>query len=84
MDPLTIGAVLVAIAGGAGEALGSQLWTGLSALVRRPFRRVAADAKRLDDFIGAEGEPFHSGIVDGELWRCQAIRTLRFHVSALC
>ena len=42
MDPVTIGAVLAAIAGGAGGALGSQLWTGLSALVRRPFRRAHA------------------------------------------
>ncbi len=38
MDPLTIGATLAAIAGGVGGALGSQLWTGVSALVRRPFR----------------------------------------------
>jgi hypothetical protein len=38
MDPVTIGAVLAAIAGGAGGALGSQLWAGLGALVRRPFR----------------------------------------------
>ena len=42
MDPVTIGAVLAAIAGGAGGALGSQLWAGLSALVRRPFRRAHA------------------------------------------
>jgi hypothetical protein len=40
MDPVTIGAVLAAIAWGAGGALGSQLWAGLSALVRRPFRRA--------------------------------------------
>ena len=40
MDPVTIGAVLAAIAGGAGGALGSQLWAGVSALVRRPFRRA--------------------------------------------
>lgn len=44
MDPVTIGAVLAAIAGGAGGALGSQLWTGLSALVRLPFRRAHASA----------------------------------------
>ena len=40
MDPMTIGAVLAAIAGGAGGALGSQVWAGLSALVRRPFHRA--------------------------------------------
>jgi hypothetical protein len=39
MDPVTLGAVLAAIAGGAGGALGSQLWAGVSGLVRRPFRR---------------------------------------------
>jgi len=42
MDPVTIGAVLAAIAGGAGGALGSQLWAGISALVRRPFRYAHA------------------------------------------
>ena len=42
MDPVTIGAVLAAIAGGAGGALGGQVWAGVSALVRRPFRRVHA------------------------------------------
>jgi hypothetical protein len=42
MDPVTTGAVLAAIASGAGGALGSQLWAGLSALVRRPFRRAHA------------------------------------------
>jgi hypothetical protein len=42
MDPVTIGAVLAAIVGGAGGALGTQLWSGVSALVRRPFRRAHA------------------------------------------
>lgn len=42
MDPVTIGAVLAAIVGGAGGALGAQLWSGVSALVRRPFRRAHA------------------------------------------
>jgi hypothetical protein len=42
VDPVTIGAVLAAIAGGAGGALGSQLWAGVSGLVRRPFRRAHA------------------------------------------
>ena len=40
MDPVTVGAVLAAIAGGAGGALGTQLWAGVSALVRRPFHRA--------------------------------------------
>ena len=42
MDPVTIGAVLAAVAGGAGGALGSQVWAGVSALVRIPFRRAHA------------------------------------------
>jgi hypothetical protein len=45
MDPVTIGAVLAAIAGGAGGALGSQLWAGVSALVRRPFHRAHASGE---------------------------------------
>ena len=39
MDPVTISAVLGAVAGGAGGSLGSQLWTGLVALIRRPLQR---------------------------------------------
>lgn len=39
MDPVTLGALLAAVAGGAGEALGSEVWDGLGELVRRPFRR---------------------------------------------
>jgi hypothetical protein len=42
IDPVTIGAVLAAIVGGAGGALGSQLWAAVSALVRRPFHRSNA------------------------------------------
>jgi hypothetical protein len=38
MDPVTIGAVLAAVVGGAGGALGAQAWAGVSGLVRRPFR----------------------------------------------
>ncbi|MFD0271364.1 hypothetical protein ACFVGY_33060 [Streptomyces sp. NPDC127106] len=38
MDPISV-AVLVALAGGAGGEVGKQAWAGLSALVRRPFRR---------------------------------------------
>ncbi len=42
MDPVTIGAVLAAVAGGAGGALGSQVWEGACRLVRRPFHRAKA------------------------------------------
>lgn len=39
MDPVTVGAVLLAILSGAGEGLGGKLWDGMIALVRRPFRK---------------------------------------------
>jgi hypothetical protein len=42
MDPVTIGAVLAAVASGAGGALGGQVWAGVSALIRRPFRHGKA------------------------------------------
>jgi hypothetical protein len=38
MDPVTVGAVLLAILTGVGEAAGSRLWAGVVALVRRPLR----------------------------------------------
>jgi hypothetical protein len=41
MDPVTIGAVLLAVITGASEALGGQLWAGMVSLVRRPLRRQA-------------------------------------------
>ena len=42
MDPVTIGAVLLAIVGGAGSQLGTQLWDGLVSVIRRPFHRKGA------------------------------------------
>lgn len=36
MDPVTVGAVLLALVTGASEALGGQLWAGVVSLVRRP------------------------------------------------
>lgn len=39
VDPVTVGAVLAAIVGGAGGGLGGALWSGVVSLVRRPFRR---------------------------------------------
>ncbi|WP_413756320.1 hypothetical protein [Streptomyces sp. MMBL 11-3] len=38
MDPVSLG-LLAALAGGAGGELGREAWAGLTALVRRPFRR---------------------------------------------
>jgi hypothetical protein len=42
MDPVTIGAVLLAVITGTSEALGGQLWAGVVSLVRRPLRHRAA------------------------------------------
>ncbi|MFI5615936.1 hypothetical protein [Streptomyces sp. NPDC051567] len=41
MDPITA-AALAALAGGVGGEFGRQTWHGLTALVRRPFRRGGA------------------------------------------
>ncbi|MFJ6892510.1 hypothetical protein [Streptomyces hokutonensis] len=38
MDPVSVG-LLASLAGGAGGEVGRQVWTGLTALVRRPFHR---------------------------------------------
>lgn len=45
MDPVTIGAVVLAITSGVAGEAGIKLWDGLTALVRRPFRghSVSAD-----------------------------------------
>jgi hypothetical protein len=37
MDPVAVGAVLLAVATGVSEALGGQLWAGVVSLVRRSF-----------------------------------------------
>jgi hypothetical protein len=42
MDPVTIGAVLLAIVSGVGGKLGEQLWEGVVSLVRHSFRRRTA------------------------------------------
>jgi hypothetical protein len=42
MDPITIGAVLLAVLSGAAGEAGSKLWDGVVALVRRPFRQADA------------------------------------------
>jgi hypothetical protein len=42
MDPITVGAVLLAVMTGMSEALGGQLWAGVVSLVRRPLRRKTA------------------------------------------
>jgi hypothetical protein len=42
MDPVAIGAVLLAVVSGVTEGLAAQLWEGVVSLVRRPFRHKAA------------------------------------------
>ncbi len=53
MDPVTIGAVLLAIISGAGGQLGAQLWEGVVSLIRRPFHHEAATS----------GDPAASAVV---------------------
>ncbi|MFF6955668.1 hypothetical protein [Streptomyces sp. NPDC008317] len=66
MDPITA-AALAALAGGLGGEAGRQAWLGLTALVRRPFGRAAAQGTRDDgtpqvssgelEVAGLEAEP---------------------------
>jgi hypothetical protein len=56
MDPVTIGAALAAIAGGAGGALGAQVWAAVSALVRRPFRRAQSTGENTAALPTGEAE----------------------------
>jgi stage V sporulation protein SpoVS len=56
MDPVTIGAVLLAIVSGAGSQLGTQLWEGVVSLVRRPFRHKAAGGDAAAAVLVPSGE----------------------------
>ena len=47
MDPVAIGAVLLAAITGASEALGGQLWSGVVSLVRRPLHHRTAAGKEV-------------------------------------
>jgi hypothetical protein len=69
MDPVTVGAVLAAIAGGAGGALGSQLWTGLAALVRQPFhsQHATEQSRRAAPSGAAELAALQRSPADGTL-----------------
>nr|WP_203351774.1 hypothetical protein [Streptomyces sp. Sge12] len=55
MDPVSVG-LLVALAGGAGGEVGRQALAGLSALVRRPFRR--------GDGTDGQDPPVSSGVAE--------------------
>jgi hypothetical protein len=68
MDPVQTAAVLAALASGVGGALGSQLWGGVSALVRSPFHRAnsrrdtaaASGATELAALAQAPGDNRHA------------------------
>ncbi len=60
MDPVTLGAVLLAVATGVSEALGGQLWAGVVSLVRRPLHYDQAPVQpgqALDALLRALGMP---------------------------
>jgi len=46
MDPITLSAVLVAVVTGASEALSGELFSGLVALIRRPWHRKKAEPEQ--------------------------------------
>jgi hypothetical protein len=56
MDPITIGAVLLAIVSGASTQLGTQLWAGVVSLVHRPFRHKAAGGDAAATAVLPSGE----------------------------
>ena len=62
MDPVTIGAVLLAIVSGAGSQLGTQLWEGVVSLVRRPFHRKAATGGDVSAAVVPSGEAELAGL----------------------
>lgn len=56
MDPVTVGAVLLAVATGVSEALGGQLWAGVISLVRRPPHARKKHADELSAAGSGEAE----------------------------
>ena len=56
MDPVTMGAVLVAVVTGVSDALGGQLWAGVVSLVQRPFRGKQAAGGDLPTVTSGEAE----------------------------
>jgi hypothetical protein len=60
MDPVTVGAVLLAVATGVSEALGGQLWAGVVSLVHRPQRDRKNTAGELSgdaELVTLQGSP---------------------------
>ncbi|WP_327178040.1 hypothetical protein OG599_24015 [Streptomyces sp. NBC_01335] len=72
MDPISA-AVLAALAGGVGTEAGRQAWTGLSELLRLPFRRGDTD----DSLVVSSGEDELAALAEapGELERAQRLST---------
>ncbi|MFC8596524.1 hypothetical protein [Streptomyces atroolivaceus] len=74
MDPVSV-ALLVALAGGAGSEAGQQAWTGLSALVRRPFRRGQGDSPEALAVSSGEAELTRLAEAPADQARAQALST---------
>lgn len=73
MDPVSVG-LLAALAGGAGGEVGRQVWAGLSALVRRLFRRDQ-DAAQSPAVSSGEVELAALGQAPADPARAQALST---------
>ena len=73
MDPVTIGAVLLAIVSGAAEEVGSRLWDGVVALVRRPFRKAGADRAGAPAVPAGEAELAALQRAPGDKQRAEAL-----------
>ncbi|MGW2964985.1 hypothetical protein ACWDGI_41975 [Streptomyces sp. NPDC001220] len=72
MDPVSVG-LLAALAGGAGGKFGEQAWAGLSALVRRPFRRDGGG--QAPAVSSGETELVHLASAPDDQSRAQALST---------
>ncbi|MFF4972692.1 hypothetical protein [Streptomyces sp. NPDC001083] len=72
MDPVSVG-LLVALAGGAGGEVGRQVWAGLGALVRRPFRRDGSG--QAPAVSSGEAELVRLAAEPGDQGRAQALST---------
>jgi hypothetical protein len=74
MDPITV-ALLAALAGGAGGEVGRQAWTGLTALVRRPFRRDAGETQDVPAVSSGEVELHRLEQAPADTARAQELST---------
>lgn len=72
MDPVSVG-LLMAVAGGAGGEVGRRAWTGLSALVRRPFGRDGGGQSPA--VSSGEAELVHLAAEPDDQSRAQALST---------